>query len=157
MPARLICHLLATLIGFSVAAPVLAQEGEANAPSSASRSTEEPPTAEEVIADLPQEQQQVVEEAVEQAETPEGTTVIVVPPPEPTMRPYDPASETDQEAAGEERVRHDTPGEQLHPKGEDEMMGDHIVDRGDIKFRPGKGVEINSKDDQFQLRIRVRV
>jgi hypothetical protein len=37
------------------------------------------------------------------------------------------------------------------------MMGDHIVDRGDIKFRPGKGVEINSSDDNFQLRIRVRV
>ena len=36
-------------------------------------------------------------------------------------------------------------------------MGDHIVDRGDIKFRPGKGVEINSADDKFQLRIRVRV
>ena len=45
----------------------------------------------------------------------------------------------------------------LHPKGEDEMMGDHVVDRGDIKFRPGKGVEINSADDDFQLRIRVRV
>ena len=37
------------------------------------------------------------------------------------------------------------------------MMGDHTVDRGDIKFRPGKGVEINSADDDFQLRIRVRV
>jgi hypothetical protein len=37
------------------------------------------------------------------------------------------------------------------------MMGDHVVDRGDIKFRPGKGVEINSADDDFQLRIRVRV
>ena len=45
----------------------------------------------------------------------------------------------------------------LHPKGEDDMMGDHVVDRGDIKFRPGKGVEINSADDNFQLRIRVRV
>lgn len=48
-------------------------------------------------------------------------------------------------------------GEQLHPKGEDEMMGDHPVDRGDISFKPGKGVEINSADDAFQLRIRVRV
>ncbi len=62
-----------------------------------------------------------------------------------------------QEAAAEERVRRDVPGEDLHPKGEDELMGDHIVDRGDIKFRPGKGVEINSADDEFQLRIRVRV
>ena len=79
--------------------------------------------------------------------------VIVVPPSAPKMREYDPASETDQEAEAEERV----PGVTLHPKGEDEMMGDHIVDRGDIKFRPGKGVEINSADDDFQLRIRVRV
>lgn len=91
------------------------------------------------------------------AETPEGTTVIVVPPPDAEMRKYDPSSETDQEAAAEERVRGDVPGEELHPKGEDELMGDHIVDRGDIKFRPGKGVEINSADDKFQLRIRVRV
>ena len=37
------------------------------------------------------------------------------------------------------------------------MMADHPVDRGDISFRPGKGVEINSADDDFQLRIRVRV
>ena len=73
------------------------------------------------------------------------------------MRKYDPSSETDQEAAAEERVRRDVPGDELHPKGEDELMGDHIVDRGDIKFRPGKGVEINSADDKFQLRIRVRV
>ena len=56
-------------------------------------------------------------------------------------------------AEAEERV----PGEKLHPKGEDEMMASHPVDRGDISFRPGKGVEINSADDEFQLRIRVRV
>ena len=97
--------------------------------------------------------QEAVEQAIEEAEIPEGTTVIVVPPPEPTLREYDPSVETDQEAEAEERV----PDETLHPEGEDDMMGDHPVDRGDIGFRPGKGVEINSADDDFQLRIRVRV
>jgi len=143
-PASFIRHALVALVALSVAVPVLAEEGE-------------PPTSEEVIEELPQEQQEAVEQAIEQAETPEGTTVIVVPPPEPTVREYDPSEETDQEAEAEERVRRDTPGDELHPKGEDEMMGDHTVDRGDIKFRPGKGVEINSADDDFQLRIRVRV
>ncbi len=76
-----------------------------------------------------------------------------VPPSRDTTRPYEPLTETDQEAAAEERV----PGVELHPKGEDEMMADHPVGAGDIKFRPGKGVEINSADDAFQLRIRVRV
>jgi hypothetical protein len=139
-PARFIRHALVGLVVMSVAAPAFAEDKEA-------------PSAEEVIGDLPEEQQQAVEQAIEEAETPEGTTVIVVPPPEPTVREYDPSEETDQEAEAEERA----PGEKLHPKGEDEMMGDHVVDRGDIKFRPGKGVEINSADDDFQLRIRVRV
>jgi hypothetical protein len=139
-PARFIRHAFVGLVVLSVAAPAFAEDEEA-------------PSAEEVIGDLPEEQQQAVEEVIEEAETPEGTTVIVVPPPEPTVREYDPSEETDQEAAAEERV----PGEKLHPKDEDEMMGDHPVDRGDIKFRPGKGVEINSADDEFQLRIRVRV
>ena len=155
-PASFIRHALVVLIAMSVAAPTLAEEGEATQPPAASPdsvTTEEPRSSEEVIGDLPQEQQKAVQEAIEEAETPEGTTVIVVPPPEAKMREYDPASETDQEAEAEERV----PGETLHPKGEDEMMGDHVVDRGDIKFRPGKGVEINSADDDFQLRIRVRV
>jgi len=143
-PASSIRHALVVFIAMSLAAPAFAEEGE-------------PPTSEEVIGDLPQEQQEAVEEAIEQAETPEGTTVIVVPPPEATVREYDPSEETDQEAEAEERVRRDTPGDELHPKGEDDMMGDHVVDRGDIKFRPGKGVEINSADDDFQLRIRVRV
>ncbi len=137
-------HALVGLVILSVAAPAFAEDEEA-------------PSAKEVIGDLPEEQQQAVEQAIEEAETPEGTTVIVVPPPEPTVREYDPSQETDQEAEAEERIRRDVPGDQLHPKGEDEMMGDHIVDRGDIKFRPGKGVEINSADDDFQLRIRVRV
>jgi hypothetical protein len=154
----------------SVAAPAFAEEGEpAQAPETpaaspdaeatppAGEATEEAPSSEEVIGELPAEQQEAVEQAIEQAETPEGTTVIVVPPPEAKTREYDPSEETDQEAEAEERVRRDTPGDELHPKGEDEMMGDHIVDRGDIKFRPGKGVEINSADDNFQLRIRVRV
>ena len=151
-PARSICHALVALIGLSVAAPVFAEEPPAS-------EDEGPVSTDEMIQELPVEQQEAVKDAIEQTETPEGTTVIVVPPPEPTMRKYDPATETDQEAAAEERVRHGdrVPGEELHPKGEDELMGDHVVDRGDIKFRPGKGVEINSADDKFQLRIRVRV
>jgi phosphate-selective porin OprO/OprP len=142
-PTRFVYHALLALLALSVVRPVLAEDAE--------------PSTEEMIEKLPAEQQQAVEQALEEAETPEGTTVIVVPPPEPKMRKYDPSSETDQEAAAEERVRRDVPGDELHAKGEDELMGDHIVDRGDIKFRPGKGVEINSADDKFQLRIRVRV
>jgi hypothetical protein len=149
-PTRLVYHALLCLVALSVARPVLAEDAPVS---------EEKPevSTEEMIEDLPPKQQEAVEQALEQAETPEGTTVIVVPPPEAEMRKYDPSQETDQEAAAEERVRRDVPGDELHPKGEDELMGDHIVDRGDIKFRPGKGVEINSADDKFQLRIRVRV
>jgi phosphate-selective porin OprO/OprP len=151
-PSRCICHALVALSALGVAGPVFAEE-----PPTAEGTS--PASAEETIRELPVEQQEAVKDAIEQTETPEGTTVIVVPPPEPTMRKYDPATETDQEAAAEERVRHGdrVPGEELHPKGEDELMADHVVDRGDIKFRPGKGVEINSADDKFQLRIRVRV
>ena len=149
-PTRFICHALVAFVALSVVRPVRAEEAPA--------AEEKPPVStEQTIKELPAEQQEAVEHALEQAETPKGTTVIVVPPPEAEMRKYDPASETDQEAEAEERVRRNTPGDQLHPKGEDELMGDHIVDRGDIKFRPGKGVEINSADDEFQLRIRVRV
>ena len=166
-PASYIRYALVAFIAMSVAVPAFAEEGEpAEAPAAspdaeatppAGEATEQTPSSEEVIGELPAEQQEAVEQAIEQAETPEGTTVIVVPPPEAKVREYDPASETDQEAEAEEQVRRDAPGEELHPKGEDELMGDHIVDRGDIKFRPGKGVEINSADDKFQLRIRVRV
>jgi hypothetical protein len=151
-PAGFIRHALVALVVMSATGTALAEEGETAETPGASPDTEAP-SAEEVIGNLPEEQQKVVEQAIEEAETPEGTTVIVVPPPEPTVRKYEPARETDQEAAAEEKV----PGEKLHPKGEDEMMADHPVDRGDIKFRPGKGVEINSADDEFQLRIRVRV
>ncbi|MBW2509418.1 MAG: hypothetical protein JRE81_12355 [Deltaproteobacteria bacterium] len=150
--ARSICHTLVAIVVLSLASTGLAEEGPA--------SPDEPPAStEDTIQELPPRQQEAVQEAIEKAETPEGTTVIVVPPPEPTLRKYDPATETDQEAAAEERVHRGdrVPGEDLHPKGEDELMADHAVDRGDIKFRPGKGVEINSADDKFQLRIRVRV
>jgi hypothetical protein len=149
-PTRFICVALLALAALSVVRPVLAED--APVPTENAE-----PSTEEMIEDLPPKQQQAVDQALEQAETPEGTTVIVVPPPDAEMREYDPSQETDQEAAAEEKVRRDVPGDQLHPKGEDELMGDHIVDRGDIKFRPGKGVEINSADDKFQLRIRVRV
>ena len=149
-PTRFICVALLALAALSVVRPVLAED--APVPTENAE-----PSTEEMIEDLPPKQQQAVDQALEQAETPEGTTVIVVPPPDAEMREYDPSQETDQEAAAEEKVRRDVPGDELHPKGEDELMGDHIVDRGDIKFRPGKGVEINSADDKFQLRIRVRV
>jgi hypothetical protein len=142
----IIRHALVAVVALSLSAPVLAEE-DAKAP------TEQEQPVEEVIGSLPEDQQEAVQEAIEEVESPGGTKVIVVPPPEASVREYDPSQETDQEAAAEERV----PGEKLHPKGEDEMMGDHVVDRGDIKFRPGKGVEINSADDKFQLRIRVRV
>lgn len=155
-PTRFICHALLTLLALSVALPAFAEEAPVTVEKPAPEGSAAP-SSEEIINDLPAEQREAVETALEQAETPEGTTVIVVPPPEAEMREYDPSSETDQEAAAEERVRRDVPGDQLHPEGEDELMGDHIVDRGDIKFRPGKGVEINSADDEFQLRIRVRV
>ena len=149
-PTRFICHALLALAALSVVRPVVAEDA-------AVPTDNAEPSTEGMIEELPPKQQEAVEQALEQAETPEGTTVIVVPPPDAKMREYDPSQETDQEAAAEERVRRDVPGDQLHPKGEDELMGDHIVDRGDIKFRPGKGVEINSADDKFQLRIRVRV
>lgn len=151
-PARFICHVLVAVMGLSVASAVRAEEPPA-------AEDQAPASTEEMIQELPVEQQEAVQNAIEREEAPEGTTVIVVPPPEPTMREYDPATETDQEASAEERVRRGdrVPGADLHPKGEDELMGDHLVDRGDIKFRPGKGVEINSADDKFQLRIRVRV
>ncbi|MCZ6805409.1 MAG: porin [Deltaproteobacteria bacterium] len=135
------------LVSLGLVAPAFAQEDVV---------VEEPPPegatdARVDVEDLPEEQRKAVEEALEDA--PAGTKVIVILSPEPKVRDYDPAQETDQEAEAEERV----PGEKLHPEGEDEMMADHPVDRGDISFRPGKGVEINSADDDFQLRIRVRV
>ena len=155
-PASTIRDALVALILLSSTGNALAQGGEAAPTPVAAPDSEPAPSSDEVIGDLPDDQQAAVKEAIEKAETPGGTTVIVVPPPDPTMREYDPSQETDQEAAAEERVRRDVPGDDLHPKGEDELMGDHVVDRGDIKFRPGKGVEINSADDDFQLRIRVR-
>jgi hypothetical protein len=153
-PTRFICHALVAICVGSITVRALAEEAPAAQEDAAAS---EQKSSEELIEALPAKQQEAVQDALQEAETPEGTTVIVVPPPEAKMRDYDPSEETDQEAEAEERVRRDTPGADLHPKGEDEMMGDHIVDRGDIKFRPGKGVEINSADDEFQLRIRVRV
>ncbi len=136
--ARLNRHALCAVLSLILASPVFAQE-QAPAP------TDKPP-------DIPEEQEKAVEEAPE-GEPSGGTEVIEVPPPGPTAPGSDPSQETDQEAKVESRV----PGEQLRPEGDDEMMADHPVDRGDIKFRPGKGVEINSADDEFQLRIRVRI
>jgi hypothetical protein len=146
--SRIICRALVALAALSSSTPAFAEEGDPETPAADPQES-----VEEVIGTLPADQQQAVEGAIEEAETPGGTKVIVVPAPEAKARPYDPTEETDQEAEAEERV----PGEKLHPKGEDEMMGSHPVDRGDISFRPGKGVEINSADDDFQLRIRVRV
>ncbi|MDH3200177.1 MAG: OprO/OprP family phosphate-selective porin [Myxococcales bacterium] len=129
--AHLNRYALVALTFLVWASPAFAQE-EATAP----------------VEDGPEEQQEALE-----GEPSGGTEVIEVPPPEPTASESDPSQETDQEAEVESRV----PGEQLRPEGEDEMMAGHPVDRGDISFKPGKGVEINSADDDFQLRIRVRV
>ena len=147
--SRIICHALVAVFAMSPAAGAQAEED----PSKPAEPAGKEPTVEGVIESLPEEQQEAAEEAIHEAETEGGTPVIVVPPPEAKTREYDAEAETDQEAEAEERV----PGEKLVPEGETEMMGDHVVDRGDIKFRPGKGVEINSADDDFQLRIRVRV
>lgn len=49
------------------------------------------------------------------------------------------------------------PADEIRPDGEDEMMEAHPVGPDGIAFRPGKGLEINSADGDFQLRIRVRV
>ena len=155
-PASTIRDALVALILLSSTGNALAQGGEAAPTPVAAPDSEPAPSSDEVIGDLPDDQQEAVEEAIEEAETPGGPPSSWCRRPTPTMREYDPSQETDQEAAAEERVRRDVPGDELHPKGEDELMGDHIVDRGDIKFRPGKGVEINSADDDFQLRIRVR-
>ncbi len=149
---RIICHAL-VVIGIASSPPAAWAQETPKSPESEAPSEAEEPTVDDVIERLPEDQQEAVKKAIEEAESPGGTKVIVVPPPEPQTRKYDPSQETDQDAAAEERV----PGLELHPKGEDELMGDHVVDRGDIKFRPGKGVEINSADDEFQLRIRVRV
>ena len=163
---RFICSALGTLVALvalSTTATSFADEGKP-APSSPDSGTSAgapapatgekgSPAQDKALEGIPEEQHEAVKQAIEGAEGGEGTTVIVVPPPPPKVREYEPSRETDQEAEAEERV----PGGQLHPKGEDAMMADHPVDRGDIKFRPGKGVEINSADDNFQLRIRVRV
>jgi phosphate-selective porin OprO and OprP len=125
---RAICHMLVAL---SMATAAGAQEAHP---------VEEQNAVQPVIDEPPAAEPPAAVEGPPQAEALQDTAVIDAPPP---------ASE----AARRGRV----PAEQIRPKGEEEMMGDHPVEAGGIKFRPGKGVEINSADDDFQLRIRVRV
>jgi phosphate-selective porin OprO/OprP len=75
--------------------------------------------------------------------------VIVAPP---SALPEDTDEEEPEETDRERRAR-----EELVPAGEEAKMAPHEVLAGDVAFKPGKGVEFNSADDQFQLRIRVRV
>jgi len=75
-----------------------------------------------------------------QAEPGEGTTAVDITPVSVEARPGD-------------RV----PASEIRPKGEEEMMGEHPVGHRGITFQPGRGLEINSDDDEFQLRIRLRV
>jgi hypothetical protein len=129
MSSRAICHMLVAL---SMATAAGAQETHPLEEQDAGQPViiSEPPAAEPPGA---------VEEPP-YAEVLQDTAVIDTPP-------------ASSDAAPGGRV----PAEQIRPKGEDEMVGDHPVDAAGIKFRPGKGVEINSADDDFQLRIRVRV
>jgi len=47
-------------------------------------------------------------------------------------------------------------GDRGIPKGEEERMSAHEVDATQIKFRPGKGLQISSSDAMFSLTTRLR-
>ena len=42
------------------------------------------------------------------------------------------------------------------PEGEEERMSAHIVDAAQMKYRPGKGLQISSQDELFSLTTRLR-
>jgi len=145
-PARFICH---ALVALGLTSTVLAQEDPSSTETGQTQQVVvEPPAADamadvvEPTGDMTGDMAEPTEDVAEplQAETPEVTEVVDAPPPE---------AETTHEGRRS--------AEELRPKREDEMMGDHPVGPGGIKFRPGTGLEINSEDDDFQLRIRVRV
>lgn len=131
-----------------LAVPTSAQEGTTDgsqATPSANELSETPvqdPTVEAAEA-VP-----VTDEAIPAELTP-VPEVIVAPPP---ALPEDTDEEEPEETDRERRAR-----EELVPAGEEAKMAPHRVVAGDVAFKPGKGVEFNSEDDQFQLRIRVRV
>ena len=132
-PNRLICHALVALAALGFTNIALAQEEEAAAEGSAQGApVDGEPSARGAQA--------VVEEPPGE-EPEESTSVGETRPSEPEASP------------SEGRIL----GEELRPKGEEEMMGAHPVEPGGIAFKPGKGLEINSADGDFQLRIRVRV
>jgi hypothetical protein len=142
-PARFICH---ALVALALASSALAQENPTSTEAGPTEQVVVEPPAAEPPGDAVEPTGDVVAGSTDDAaetpptEAPETTEVIDAPP-------------WDVEAP-RQRLR---PAEELRPKGEDEMMGDHPVGAGGISFRPGKGVEINSEDENFQLRIRVRV
>ncbi|MDH4281583.1 MAG: OprO/OprP family phosphate-selective porin [Myxococcales bacterium] len=133
-PNGRICHALVALAALGFTNIGLAQEEEEAA---AEGSAQGVPVDGEPSA---RGAQAVVEEPPGE-EPEESTSVVETPPSEPEASP------------SEGRIL----GEELRPKGEEEMMGAHPVEPGGIAFKPGKGLEINSADGDFQLRIRVRV
>lgn len=141
-PTRFICH---ALVALGLASTALAQEDPTSTEAGQTPTVVGEPPAAEPSDDVVEPNGDPAEptgQAAEppQAEAPEATEVVDATP-----------AETE---GTHERLRS---AEEIRPKGEQEMMGDHPVGPGGIKFRPGKGVEINSDDEDFQLRIRVRV
>ena len=141
-PARLIRHLLVSLAaGTLLSCPVLAQQ-DVDVETSESSATGVPSDDAASSVSEPQAPEAAISEPPAAAEP-----VVVEEPPQPGKAG---ASET-QSSGGR------PPAEDIRPEGEGEMMEPHPVGQGNIAFKPGKGVEINSADDDFQLRIRVRV
>lgn len=141
-PSRFICH---ALVALGLASSALAQEASTSTETGQTPQVVADPAAAASTDDVAEPNLGSAEptgEAVDplRAEAPEATEVVDATP-----------AETE---ATHTRLRS---AEEIRPKGEEEMMGDHPVGPGGIKFRPGKGVEINSDDEDFQLRIRVRV
>ena len=58
------------------------------------------------------------------------------------------------EATAEEDAEDDS--DSLLPEGEAELMGNHGVDSADIRFVPGRGLQLTSADDMFRLELRTR-
>ncbi|MGB8225106.1 MAG: porin [Polyangiales bacterium] len=139
-PNRFIC---CALVASSMATTASAQEPQSPDTGAPGQSIiGEPPTAgpTEPAQELPALEAPPAVAEPSQSETAEDATVVDTP-----LAPV------------ETTPRGRVPAEQIRPKGEDAMMGAHPVESGGISFKPGKGMEVNSADDDFQLRIRVRV
>jgi phosphate-selective porin OprO/OprP len=138
--ARIIRHVLVALVASLLLSPsALAQEG-----TDASAAAE---AGDEVPEERPTVPQPGGPEAAISEPPREAQSSVVEEPPQVTT-PKIPENQL---------LKHRPPAEEIRPKGEAKMMEPHPVGQADIAFKPGKGVEINSADDDFQLRIRVRV